>query len=538
MYCSRNDEFVKESGKCILHTPKFSWYEALEGKRIWNSDKVNAFWKVVRSDIMGKLESHSFQYVIFPAFETPHTQKSSSSHSRHQMFEAVSDFSFWKKGDNISFEKHVDFSFATFIEPATFKNVYFKEAEFTQVKAPRISFFETTLQSINFKESKIQKMHFQKSNLEKVYFDRSKLSWLMLNENFIDKLFFTKTSIHASYIHNIKEGRNIMINDSHLHTVEIKELKNSRLSVSNSILHKLHIENVVTNKLSILNNELENFIFENNRITALEVKDTALKTAFYVGTGKVSRFEINNCSMGEESDVWFSDINIKELIFKDIQNTIPLCSFEKVKIEKSFLVHNTRIETMYAQNTDFSSSKLLLSFINMNLNKAHASGVNWGVLKQERLDCDEGSLRSLYRMYTQRDEMQQANLFHHLLHKSHEEPLQAQDKKGHKRVKRDISSFLSKVDTLRQRVNVSQIKSEMQNVKNKIPKLKIEIKESEKDLFEVQVSRQKNEEELSDANAPIFKYQPDFKQSVKELLHNSCEVIGCSSLKQFVNMAK
>ena len=533
MYCGRDDKFVKEEGKCILHTPKFSWYKEEGSKRVWDTSLVNSFWKVVREEVMIHSESHSFQYVIFPAFERSHTKTTSSSHSRHQMYEAEADFSFWKKGADISFEKMVDFSFASFIEPATFKNVFFKEADFVQVKASRISFNEATLQSINFKESKIEKMHFQNSNLEKVYFDRSQISWLMLNENFIDKLFITKSKIHSMFVQKIKEGRNIMVNDSQMFTLEVKELKNSRLNISNSKCENTHIENIVTDKLSMDNNELNNFVFDNNRITGFELKNSFLKSAFNIGTGKVSRFEIDNCSMGDEANLWFSDITIKELALKNIKNEIPLCSFEKIKIEKSFIMHNVKMNSYYAQDVDFSSSKLILSFINMSLYQSHASNVDWGVLKQERLDCDESSLLNLYKLYAQRNEMQQANLFHQVLHSPKHSDEQILDDS----LSQEGVSLRDTMGLISEKVNLKQLRSDLKNIKKKVPSLKLEIKETQKDIFEVEIGTKTRALLEDDENAVILKHEVDFMPNFKEFLQNSCELLGCSRLKNLKNIA-
>jgi len=535
MYCSRDDKFVKQEGKCILHTSKFSWFEEIDNKRVWNTSYVNNFWKVIREEVMPQTQTHSFQYIVFPAFEKPHIQKSSSSHSRHQMYEAVADFSFWKKGHALAFETYVDFSFASFIEPATFAKVFFKEADFIQVKAPRISFKESTLQSINFKESKIAKMQFVASNLEKVYFDRSDISWMMFNENFIDKLFIGKSIVQSLYIQRIKEGRNIIINESELKTLEIKELQNSRLSLLNCNMKNTYIENIVTNKLNVNNCTLDSLALQNNRIASLEMSDSRLKDAFNLGTGKVSKLELVNCKFDTESNMWLSDIKIKDLIIKDMRGEIPLCSFEKIKVEKSFVLHNSNIRTLYAQNVDFASSKLVLSFINMELFNTHLSQVHWGVLKQERLDCDETSLNTLYKIHRNEGDMNHANLFHHILH----QPTEVQEVKEQEEFElaSKIQSLVDKAEIFSKSINLSKIKTEFQVIKQNIPRIKLEVKETKKDMFEVQLSRKKQETLEEDANAPILKYEPDFKDSMKEFLNTSCEVLGCSTIKQFVKLA-
>lgn len=534
MYCSRDDKFVKQEGKCILHTTKYAWFEEVENKRVWNASYVNAFWKVIREEVMQDTQAHSFQYVIFPAFEKPQVQKSSSSHSRHQMYEATADFSFWKKGRALAFENYVDFSFASFTEPATFAKVFFKEADFIQVKAPRISFKESTLQSINFKESKIKKIQLIHCDLEKVYFDRSEVSWLMFNENFIDKLFIRESSIESLYIQRIKEGRNIIINESNVRTLEVTELQSSRLSLSNSVLQNTYIENIVTNKLSVSKCKHESLAFQNNQIASLEMKNSSLKDAFNLGTGKVSKLEILNCDFSPESNMWLSDIKIKDLIIKDMRGSIPLCSFEKMKIEKSFVVHNSDINTLYAQDVNFSSSKLVLSFINMNLSKTHLSQVNWGVLKQDRLDCDESSLNNFYKIYEEYGDMRHANLFNHILHHTPSEEVKDQAKPIGKS---KIQDLVNKAEEFSKKISLKQIKTEIETIKKRVPRIKLEIKETKKDMFEIQISNKKHEDTYEDANAPILKYQPDLKESVKELLNTSCEVLGCSTLKQFIKLA-
>ena len=537
MYCSRDDNFVKQEGKCILHTSKFSWFEEIDNKRVWNSSYVNAFWKVIREEVMLQTQTHSFQYVIFPAFEKPQIQKSSSSHSRHQMYEAISDFSFWKKGHSLAFDNYVDFSFASFIEPATFANVFFKEADFIQIKAPRISFKESTLQSINFKESKISKMQFINSNLEKIYFDRSKISWLMFNENFIDKLFLRESIVESLYIQRIKEGRNIIINESKISTLEIKELQNSRLSLLNCDLQNTYIENIVTNKLNVNNCKLDSLALHNNRIASLEMKDSSLKDAFNLGTGKVSKLELVNCDFSSESNMWLSDIKIKDLILKDMRGEIPLCSFEKIKVEKSLVVHNSNIRTLYAQDVDFSSSKLVLSFINMQLFNTHLAQVHWGVLKQDRLDCDETSLNTLYKIYQNEGDMNHANLFHHILHQPSELVEEEIKEQKEFEIVSKIQSLVDKAETLSKKISLKKIKTELKAIKQSVPRIKLEVKETKKDMFEVQFSTKKQNDTVEDANAPILKYEPALKESIKELLNTSCEALGCSTLKQFVKLA-
>jgi len=536
MYCSRNDKFVEDDGKCILHTSKYNWFEETHNKRVWNTSYVNAFWKLIREEVMQQTSEYSFRYVVFPAFEKPRVQKSSSSHSRHQMYEALSNFSFWTRGQSLAFENYVDFSFATFIEPSTFSNVFFKEADFIQVKAPRISFKESTLQSINFKESKIKKMQFNHCNLEKVYFDRSEIFWLMFNENFIDKLFIKESTFESLYIQRIKEGRNIIINESKINILEVKELQNSRLSLLNSVLQNTYIENIITSKLNVSSCKLDSLAFHNNKIASLEINNSKVQDALNLGTGKVSKLELKNCDFGCESNMWLSDLKIKELIIEDIKGSIPLCSFEKLKVEKSFVINNSKIDTLYAQEVDFSSSKLRLSFVNMQLIKTHLSEVNWGVLKKERLDCDEASLKVLFKIYEEDGDMGHANLFHNILHNpTVNTPIKKVDKA--RVLKTKIKDLMSKAEILSKKVGFQKIKTEVQTIKQNIPRIKLELKETKKDIFEVCISRQKKEDIELDENAPLLKYTPDFKESLKELLHNSCETLGCSHLKQFVKLA-
>ena len=531
MYCNRDDQFVEDEGKCILHCDKTKWVVKLDGKHQWIASYVNAFWKVVRNEVMSRLDEYTFSYVVFPAFEKQYMEVSSSSHIRHKMHVAKRDFSFWKKGDEIAFDKKTDFSHVQFIEPITFKNVFFKEVEFTKISASSISFYETTLQSLNIKESVIKQMHFKNSNLEKVFLDRCQNEILMFRENFIDKLFITKSSIDAAYIQKIKEGRNLMINDSKIDHLEVKELTNSRLSISATHCKLAHIENIITDNLNFKNSVFEYFISLNNKITSFEVNACQLNGAFHVGSGQISKLSLQGCTFSENTCLWLSDITVKELSIKESKNEITLCSLEKVKLEKEFSVHNTIIKNMYVERADFSSPKLILSFIKMEITQSQSKTVNWGILKPERLDCDEGSLTNLYKIYEQKGDKEQAGIFHYALCKT---PMLEEDKKEPSSLLdlNKVSSLLSRGKEVIENISMQEIKKEVLNLKNKIPKLRLEIKETKKDMFEVQITK------LEDPNAPILVYPESLSKGIKSILSSSCDLIGCARLQQFVSVAK
>ena len=474
MHCNREDQFVEITGSCILHCEKDDWIVERDGRRHWNKKCVRDFWKAIREDVMTQSERISFRYITFPPFEPMHIEKGSSSHAKHEMYEASSDFSFWKKGEPLSFSRMVDFSFSYFMEPLRFDCVLFKEVNFTNIKAPYIQFNHSTLQNANFKELNVNKLVFNDSLLEKAYLDRCDIQKASFENNCIEKLFIHQSHIHLINLNNTKEGQRITLNNSKVFRLNLKDTAINTLSVLHSELQTFCAQNSITNTFSFNNTITKDFSLVDNKITHLQINESTFLDAFHIGNGRISKFILSNSYMHEHSNIWFSNIKLKELSIEDMKTSISLCSLEKIEIYKLFSIKNTVIDALYTNAINLSSQQLILAFKNIKINVQESlfSNIQWGVLKNERLMSDKKAIANIYKIYAFQEDILTANLFASLYNQrvaSAKKEVKAKNQINE--LKEEFVDLVSKGKKMTENINFTKIRS-------LIPKIKVELQDS------------------------------------------------------------
>ena len=497
MYCKRDDKFVKESGACILHCSKDGWITLKDEKKVWDRVNVKLFWKTIRTEVMNGRGAISFQRMVFPIFEEPCIQVCSSSHHSHVMYEASSDFSFWAKGQQLCFTDKVDFSYVRFIEPFAFSNILFKEVDFNSVKSTHILFKESTISHINFKEIKVDKIVFKKSAVKKLFLDRVKVSKLLIHDNHIEKIFITKSKIGTVHAQNIQDGINIIVNDSQLTRFEALQLRNDRLNLSNSRINTVNINTINTEKFELQNSVIDEFLYQESNAHIFNINNSQFSKAFHIASGRISQFILEKSNILENASVWLSDLIFQTFKIDSMMSILPTCSFEHIKIQQLFSLQNLKINMMYAHEIDCSATTCHIAFKNMIINEANSMGFNWGVLKHEGFDSDEKTLANLYRIYLEKDDIAQANLFSPTL-----------SSKSLEWAEKNIEQR----QVIREKgYSLSLFKKE---VKAPIVKEEVDKRTSTITTFE-------------DENAPILKSHPGFQDNLKNMFQKPCKIIGC-----------
>lgn len=127
---------------------KTDWFEEIDGKQVWDDEKIKQFWKLIRKFCMpkGKINQlYDFKYFSFPRFE----------HS--SLIDYGNDF--WEKNTEKSFSYPVYFNHSKFLEYCNLSNIIFDDS---------VIFYGTTFKGVlSIDDSKFKnRVRFEHLNLK------------------------------------------------------------------------------------------------------------------------------------------------------------------------------------------------------------------------------------------------------------------------------------------------------------------------------------------------------------------------------------
>jgi uncharacterized protein YjbI with pentapeptide repeats len=148
---------------------KSDWYTVLEdGNKKWDKKKVSEFWKHIRNKTNSDYNNYAF-----PEFEM------FGSNFGYSTFDK--DTNFWKKNEEHSFTKSVNFAGARFLDDANFNETLFlKEVSFKRAIFEKGAYFldNTFNETAEFGDAKFKAgLYFRETLfLKKVYFEQTRFS--------------------------------------------------------------------------------------------------------------------------------------------------------------------------------------------------------------------------------------------------------------------------------------------------------------------------------------------------------------------------
>ena len=273
--CGREDEFSRESEKCIFHCAKTAengWYQQNGEKKKWNKKLVKEFWTQIRTKKMAK-KDYNFSRFIFPEFEdifyivkksvSKTIQLSDGRKKTIIIYRTNEAVNFWDSGNELGFSGGANFSEANFSGEADFSRTEFSEkANFIGAKfSEKVEFIDSNFfGEVSFLKANFfgETYFFSANFFERTYFLYTKFSGEVYfgNANFSGEAYFRYASFsntHATLFEKTKfQGfqenqqkilpallRNIDFPES----VKFRQTDLSRVSFLDSNLEKAHFEN-------------------------------------------------------------------------------------------------------------------------------------------------------------------------------------------------------------------------------------------------------------------------------------------------------
>ncbi len=357
--CTR-DKF-ENSEECILHCEKEDWFVIdKDGKKDWSrsKDNINKFWEDIRSFLLVEKNVISFDYFIFPIFESTYkcvnVKETKDENEKTLFYLFKNNANFWREGEPLKFDKDLIFSNCVFYDSIDFKYIEFKSLYiilnsqisgsviFNESKISGELLIDKTSISgcFNTIASKFNNIHIQNANIYQIVIDFSLIK------------FFIR--INNSNIDTIKIGKISKFNILKMQQIEIYELM---ISDSTQCSDYLQFEDVTVNKLNF------------------------------------STFDVFHCNT-----IFFKTCTLDNFTIQRLIGTPKFITFSDIAINENLTIKDSNLSNFEFHNFDISKSKK--KFINVSYlsNNGYTifNGVKWGDIKET---FDTTTDRDTYRQF-------------------------------------------------------------------------------------------------------------------------------------------
>jgi uncharacterized protein YjbI with pentapeptide repeats len=368
--------FDKEQNKCILHCEKDNWYIVINGVKDGWSDNKNAekdwskseakisfFWKKIRTVLEKRDEDADYRRgnwldlskIIFPKFE-----EQSVPDLPHEDDDAIFEWHDNFLNQNIvqsissshSLEVRLNFTGATFLDKANFKDYKFKkDVLFDSVSfKDSCDFTNTTFDSVSF-----SKVNFFKS----VLFENAKVN-LNQAKSFENSIFHDEVKFYNT-IFGIENSNKVFSLDfwgtqfKNLHFLSCtfhsglrfyKDVNIDNLDIQSTNLTELYIAaKVPTIQIRGNGKEINKLTIKHNKLNDLMIHNCIIKGDFLLNDEKNEIFELNS-------------LNFKESTFKgkvkiQFYNIKKEANFYNTKFEDLADFYRTEFKEVVFERTDF-----------------------------------------------------------------------------------------------------------------------------------------------------------------------------------------
>ncbi len=350
-----------ENDKCIFHCEKVSWFKTnSKGERKWNENKVRKFWEEIRKKIKENETEIWFIEMIFPISEFFFILKNNPSSIDIDFAEAV-HISKNLYFENCIFEYELSFRYCEEIDGLSFSNCNVKEC-ITIERSTIISFIdfdeECEINNITCNDVTIKgEVLFKNVTVRELYFN---------NSTFENKIEFN----------NVKFKKNINIKNSEFKN----EIQFNNINVKKQICF---YETSFQYHTSFMNSK-------NNK---------AINKLVFDGT-----------EFGENADIYFYNLDIKNLEFIHLRNYAQYVTFVDIKIvdeqkKSKIKLVNSNVSSFEFIGCDFSESEIEIKNVSFKSNNGFTifNDVKWGKIKET---FSENTKRDTFRQLKYANEQQ------------------------------------------------------------------------------------------------------------------------------------